>query len=88
MKKHTLKYLVKQAYKGRGQMDSACSEIFNIIYEMIDIEDTGDLHVFIQDGDGLVLCWDAHNTPTKFIVRYFNIKKRKLNAEDLLEISI
>lgn len=83
-----LQALIKQAYKGRNMMDAGCSGIFNMIEEIIDIRDTGDLHVFIQDGDGLVLCWDRNNTPVSEIFAYHGLLGRKLNEKDLKSISI
>lgn len=83
-----LQALIKKAYKGRNMMDTGCSGIFNMIEEIIDIKDYGDHHVFIQDGDGLVLCWNAKNTPVSEIFALHGVLDRKLNEEDLKSISI
>lgn len=80
------KYAAK-AYKGQGLMDEGCSCIYNLISPMLNFE-TDDAHVFIQEGDGLVLCWNNNNTPTTTIIDTFLKKGEKLNEEDLKTISI
>lgn len=84
--------LSNKAYKGQGIMESACSELLQMILKKINIDDDHMIHVFIQDGDGLVLAWEGRrgsmNTPVDSIFWLFNKEKRILNEEDLLSISI
>lgn len=81
-KKHS-----KKAYKGQYLMNGGCSAIYNLICPMLDFE-ADDAHVFIQDGDGLVLCWNHNNTPTIDIIKAFEEKGSQLNEDDLYQISI
>lgn len=86
--------LANKARKGFNIMDGACSEILRIISPMIDISDPYGMHVFIQDGDGLVLSWEScrgvSNTPIRSIMSLFYEAGNsvKLDEADLLSISI
>lgn len=81
------KKYARVAYAGQGKMDSGCSDIYNLINPMLDFE-ADDAHVFIQDGDGLVLCWNHNNTPVTSIIAAFEQKGDALNQEELKKISI
>lgn len=88
MTNHSLDFFKKQAYKGFNLMDAGCAGILQLINNIVELEYTDDMHVFIQDGDGLVLCWDGLNIPVSLIFSKHKELKRKLNDIDLKKITI
>lgn len=88
------KKLEAKAIKAFGTLDGVCSEIFWYIEEMVDLPDWDTAHVFIQDGDGLVLSWESAernavvNTPVDHIITNYRITREPLTEDELLNISI
>ena len=88
MTNHSLDFFAKQAYKGFNLMDAGCAGILQLINNIVELEYTDDMHVFIQDGDGLVLCWNNFNIPVSLIFSTHRELKRKLSDIDLEELAI
>lgn len=85
--------LENKAFDAYYEMDGFTSHIYNKISDMVEKDNLNDTsHVFIQNGDGLVLVWgnrfSTHNAPIDSIIDLYLETGKLLTEEDLLSISI